>query len=100
MARVNVPVWPVRDELDEEDETFRLRMQQHPNQPWTVIFVPADPEAPPCGRSCKSTVTIVDDDTRGVTLGEMGTLAGLAESAGTDPAIQSAAPAKRTPGRT
>ncbi len=75
VSSVQVPVWPIRDELDEEDETFRLVLQRIPQLPWTVKLVPADSSANPCSRSnCRSTVVIVDDDTRGVTVKATGTL--------------------------
>ena len=75
VSSVQVPVWPIRDELDEKDETFRLVLQRIPQLPWTVKLVPADSSANPCSRSnCRSTVVIVDDDTRGVTVKATGTL--------------------------
>ena len=75
VSSVQVPVWPIRDDLDEEDETFRLILQRIPQLPWTVRLIPADSSASPCSRSnCRSTVVIVDDDTRGVTIEPTGTL--------------------------
>lgn len=75
VSSIPVAVWPIRDDLDEEDETFDLRLQRLPDLPRTVMFIPADTAARPCGRaSCLSTVIIVDDDTRGVTVSQTGTL--------------------------
>lgn len=75
VSSVQVPVWPIRDDLDEEDERFSLVLQRTPQLPWTVSFVPPDSSADPCSRSnCRSTVVITDDDTRGVTIKQTDTL--------------------------
>ena len=71
----HVTVWPIDDDLDEGDEHFAVQVQTLPRHPPAVRLVPPDPSAPPCARSfCVSNVVIVDDDTRGVTVGETGTL--------------------------
>ena len=75
VSNTQVTVWPIRDDLDEDDETFAVQVQTLPFHPPAVRLVPPDPSAPPCTRSfCVSTVVIVDDDTRGVTVGETGPL--------------------------
>ena len=71
VSSVQVPMWPIRDDIDEEDETLRLVLQRTPQLPWTVRLIPADSAANPCSRSqCRSTVVITDDDTRGVTINQ------------------------------
>ena len=75
VSSTQVTVWPIRDDLDEDDETFAVQVQTLPFHPPAVRLVPPDPSAPPCTRSfCVSNVVIVDDDTRGVTLSVTGTL--------------------------
>lgn len=75
VSRTQVTVWPIDDDLDEGVERFALQVQTLPFHPPAVRLVPPDPSAPPCARSfCVSSVIIVDDDTRGVAVGEAGTL--------------------------
>ena len=75
VSSTQVTVWPIDDDLDEGDEHFAVQIQTLPNHPPAVRLVPPDPTAPPCARSfCVSNVVIVDDDTRGVTVSETGTL--------------------------
>ena len=75
VSSTQVTVWPIDDDRDEGDEHFAVQVQTLPFHPPAVRLVPPDPSAPPCARSfCVSNVVIVDDDTRGVTVGESGTL--------------------------
>ena len=75
VSSTQVTVWPIDDDLDEGDEHFAVQVQTLPSHPPAVRLVPPDPSAPPCARSfCVSNVVIVDDDTRGVTVSETGTL--------------------------
>ena len=75
VSSTQVTVWPIDDDLDEGDEHFAVQMQTLPSHPPAVRLARPDPSAPPCARSfCVSNVVIVDDDTRGVTVGETGTL--------------------------
>ena len=68
-SEVAVPLTIIDDDEAEGDETLTLKLEFSPVQAATIGFVPADETAPPCsGRTCESTVTIVDDDNRGVTL--------------------------------
>ena len=71
-----VAVRIVSDDLDEDNETFGLLLSTG-NDPLTTIGVaPADLEAASrcTADGCESLITIVDDDTRGVTVGETGPL--------------------------
>ena len=65
----------VNDGLDEEDETIDLTLLETSAEAPAVTVVAADATAAPCGtHSCSSTLTIVDDDTRGVTVSRKGPL--------------------------
>ena len=76
VSSVQVTVWPIDDDRDEGDEHFALQLQTLPYHPPAVRLVPADSSAPPCSRSsCVSSVVIVDDDTRGVTVRQANVLA-------------------------
>ena len=75
-SEVRLAVRIVGDHLDEDDETFGLLLSA-PNDPMTPIGIaPADLAAASRCTSdgCESLVTIVDDDTRGVTIGHTGML--------------------------
>ena len=75
-SEVQVAVRIVGDHLDENDETFGLLLSAG-NDPLTQIAVaPADLEAASRCTSdgCESLLTIVDDDTRGLTASESDTL--------------------------
>ena len=69
-AEVLVPLTIVDDTEAEGDETLLLLQERTPGLPSTVELAPAEPEAQTCSSThrCEATVTIVDDDNRGVTL--------------------------------
>ena len=73
---VRLAVRIVGDHLDEDDETFGLLLSA-PNDPLSTIGIaPADLNAASRCTSdgCESLVTIVDDDVRGVDIGQTGML--------------------------
>ena len=75
-SEVRLAVRIVGDHLDEDDETFGLLLSA-PNDPLSTIGIaPADLNAASRCTSdgCESLVTIVDDDTRGVDIGQTGML--------------------------
>ena len=75
VSQVRAELTIVDDEEDEEDETISLAVWRRPDEWPTVRVVAADSTAPPCeGSHCYATATIVDNDTRGVTVGHTGTL--------------------------
>ena len=75
VSEIRVPVRIVNDRSDEGSERFGLLLQQVASLGPEIGVVPADLTAPRCtSLGCESTVTIVDDDTRGVTTSQTGTL--------------------------
>ena len=75
VLETRVPVRIVGDDVDEENETVVLRLSRFPGEAPTVTVARADSTAPPCGASsCSAVLTIVDDDTRGVTVRPSGPL--------------------------
>ena len=82
VSEIRVPVRITDDRSDEGNETFRLLLQRVASLGPEIGIIPADPTAPRCtSLGCESTVTIVDDDTRGVTTSQTGTL--FVDEAGT-----------------
>ena len=74
-SEIPVPLAVVDDGLAEGAETLQLTVNRAPGVAGTVGVVPADSTAPPCDASgCNADVTIADNDIRGVTVGETGTL--------------------------
>ena len=81
-SEIRVAVRIVDDRSDEGNETFGLLLQRIVSPGLEIGIVPADRTAPRCtSQGCESTVTIVDDDTRGVTTSQTGML--LVDEAGT-----------------
>ena len=65
------PLTVIDDGKIEGDETFQLKLTRGAGTPSAVLLAPADSDSPACTSSeCSATVTITDDDTRGVTLSE------------------------------
>ncbi len=65
------PLTVIDDGKIEGDETFQLKLTRGAGTPSAVLLAPADSDSPACTSSeCSVTVTITDDDTRGVTLSE------------------------------
>ena len=74
-SEIPVPLAVVDDGLVEGAETLHLTVNRAPGVAGTVGVVPADSTAPPCDASgCNADVTIVDNDSRGVTVSETGML--------------------------
>ena len=74
-SEIPVPLAVGDDGLVEGAETLQLTVNRAPGVAGTVGVVPADSTAPPCDASgCNADVTIVDNDIRGVTVSETGTL--------------------------
>ena len=73
-ARVEVRI--ENDDIDEDDETFGLLLETVDDPGPTIEVAPADPAAASrcTSEGCESLVTIVDDDTRGVTVDQTGPL--------------------------
>ena len=75
MLETRAPVRIVGDDVDEEDETVSLTLLRPHSEAPTVRVARADSTALRCGSSsCKSVLTIVDDDTRGVSVRPAGPL--------------------------
>ena len=69
------PLTVIDDGKIEGDETFQLKLTRGAGTPSAVLLAPADSDSPACTSSeCSATVTITDDDARGVTLSETGRL--------------------------
>ena len=82
VSEVRVPVSITDDRLDEGREKFGLLLQRVASLGPQIGIIPADLTAPRCtSLGCESTVTIIDDDTRGVATSQTGTL--LVDEAGT-----------------
>ena len=74
-SEIAVPLAVLDDGLVEGDEEFKLLLERLPGRAATVGLVPAAPDAPACENSkCEAGVTIIDNDSRGVTISETGTL--------------------------
>ena len=69
VSEVAVPLTIIDDDDNEGAEVLRVLLERTPQLPASVGFEAANEAADPCtGSLCESTVTIVDDDNRGVTL--------------------------------
>ena len=75
-SEVRIAARIVNDHIDENDETFGLLLKPVADPTLTIGVAPADlAAASRCtSEGCESLVTIVDDDTRGVTIDQQGML--------------------------